>query len=439
MITNIYEEYNNKKNELEEIDNIIEKKLIEEGHAVYLNVYHLSFINYFVQLLGFGFFHSSIEINGKEFSYSATEDEESGIFSNSIEDSNLILKEKIYLGNTFYTDNEINEILLLNIPYWLGKSYDPFLKNCNHFTKFFQKLLIEKKNIINDYPDYVNRITDYSIFFNCFYSPIKRLYGNIALSPNSGNNKEFISTRLNDISLKNDISLNIRNTFPRLENITKNFNEKNFSFSYNHNLNNYEISKDNYSDQPSIKRKYIIKNQKCFFESSMKYNFFLNTIFYKGNNSILKKLNKAEQLFSDKKFTQALKIYQEILKEIDLENNNNLDEQFKTIFSLKDYNYTLNPKENVKNVVLKLKILHCIFYIFFKNNLIDEQELVSSSIFSLNKNDYFTLFYKAFLKFYERNIPECVEIIKNGIKICGDNKFKKKFRQFNLLIDELDF
>ena len=274
MITNIYEEYNNKKNELEEIDNIIEKKLIEEGHAVYLNVYHLSFINYFVQLLGFGFFHSSIEINGKEFSYSATEDEESGIFSNSIEDSNLILKEKIYLGNTFYTDNEINEILLLNIPYWLGKSYDPFLKNCNHFTKFFQKLLIEKKNIINDYPDYVNRITDYSIFFNCFYSPIKRLYGNIALSPNSGNNKEFISTRLNDISLKNDISLNIRNTFPRLENITKNFNEKNFSFSYNHNLNNYEISKDNYSDQPSIKRKYIIKNQKCFFESSMKYNFF---------------------------------------------------------------------------------------------------------------------------------------------------------------------
>ena len=127
MITNKYEEYNNKKNELEEIDNIIEKKLIEEGHAVYLNVYHLSFINYFVQLLGFGFFHSSIEINGKEFSYSATEDEESGIFSNSIEDSNLILKEKIYLGNTFYTDNEINEILLLNIPYWLGKSYDPFL------------------------------------------------------------------------------------------------------------------------------------------------------------------------------------------------------------------------------------------------------------------------------------------------------------------------
>ena len=171
----------------------------------------------------------------------------------------------------------------------------------------------------------------------------------------------------------------------------------------------------------------------------MKYNFFLNTIFYKGNNSILKKLNKAEQLFSNRKFTQALKIYQELLKEIDLENNNNLDEQFKTIFSLKDYNYTLNPKENVKNVVLKLKILHCIFYIFFKNNLIDEQELVSSSIFSLNKNDYFTLFYKAFLKFYERNIPECVEIIKNGIKICGDNKFKKKFRQFNLLIDELDF
>ena len=444
MITNIYEEYNNKKNELEEIDNIIEKKLIEEGHAVYLNVYHLSFINYFVQLLGFGFFHSSIEINGKEFSYSATEDEESGIFSNSIENSNLILKEKIYLGNTFYSENEINEILLLNIPYWLGKSYDPFLKNCNHFTKFFQKLLIEKKNIINDYPDYVNRITDYSIFFNCFYTPIKRLYGNIALSPNSGNNVEFISTRVDKISFKDDFSFNDGDSFPKFDtdiNLIWNnsFNEKYNSCNKHTNFNNCDISKDNYSEQPSLKKKYILKNQKCFFESSMKYNFFLNSIFYNGNNSILKKYNNAEKFFSVRKFTQALKIYQELLKEIDLENNDNLDEEFKTIFSLSDYNYILNPKENVKNIVLKLKILHCIFYIFYKNNLIRDQELVSSSIFSLNKNDYFALFYKAFIKFYERNIPECVEIIKNGIEICIDNKFKKKFRQFNLLIEQLNF
>ena len=444
MIVNSFEEDNYKDYDLEEIDNLIEKKLIEEGQAVYLNIYHLSYINIFIQFLGFGFFHSSIEINGKEFSYSATEDEESGIFSNPIEDSNLVLKEKIYLGNTFYTDDEINEILLLNIPYWLGKSYDPFLKNCNHFTKFFQKQLIEKKNIINDYPDYVNRITNYSVFFNCFYSPLRRLYGNIALSPNSGNNVEYISTRVNNISLKNNLTFTSGDSFHKFEtdiNLIWNnsFNEKYNSFNKHTNCNNCDISKDNYSEQPYLKKKSIIKNQKCFFESSMKYNFFLNSIFYNGNNSILKKYNNAEQFFSVRKFTQALKIYQEILKEIDLENNNNLDEEFKTIFSLSDYNYILNPKENVKNIVLKLKILHCIFYIFYKNNLINDQELVSSSIFSLNKNDYFALFYKAFIKFYERNIPECVEIIKNGIEICIDNKFKKKFRQFNLLIEQLDF
>ena len=196
---NIVDNNIEKKDKIEELDDYIEKKLLEIGQPVYLNIYHLSFVNYFVQLFGFGFFHSSIEINEKEFSYSATNDEYSGIFSNLIEDSNLILKEKIYLGNTFYNNNEINEILLLNTPYWLGKSYDPFLFICNHFTKFFSKLLIEKENIINHYPDYVNRITEYGFFFNFFYSPIKRLYVNTVFNPNSGNNIEYIYLPRNNI------------------------------------------------------------------------------------------------------------------------------------------------------------------------------------------------------------------------------------------------
>ena len=448
---NIEDNLDKNQYKMEDIDDYIEKKLIENGQPVYLNIYHLSYVNYFVQIFGFGFFHSSIEINEKEFSYSATEDEYSGIFSNSINDSNLILKEKIYLGNTFYNDNEINEILLLNTPYWLGKSYDPFLKNCNHFTKFFSKLLIEKENIINDYPDYVNRITEYGFFFNCFYSPIKRLYGNTILNLNSGNNVEYISIPKNDnISIKNELSYNLdRFSFHRIDtefnlmvngNMTHQLNyEKNNSINNNSKNNNFEISNDNFSEQPSIKRKYSISNQQCFFEKIMKYNFFLNTIFYNGNIPILNKLVKADNFFANKKLTQALIIYQEILKEVDLEKNENLESEFNKIFSINNHKYILNPKDNVKNILFKLKILHCIFYIFFKNNLINDQELVSNTIFKLNKNDYFSLFYKAYIKFVERNIPECVEIIKNGIEICNDNKFKKKFRQFYILIDHLEF
>ena len=447
---NIVDNNIEKKDKIEELDDYIEKKLLEIGQPVYLNIYHLSFVNYFVQLFGFGFFHSSIEINEKEFSYSATNDEYSGIFSNLIEDSNLILKEKIYLGNTFYNNNEINEILLLNTPYWLGKSYDPFLKNCNHFTKFFSKLLIEKENIINHYPDYVNRITEYGFFFNCFYSSIKRLYGNTVFNPNSGNNIEYISLPRNNISIKNELSFNLdRFSFHRIDTefnlMFKGHGSQPFYFEKNNSLNNdtknnnFEISKDNYSDQPSLKRRYSISDQKCFFEKIMKYNFFLNSIFYNGNNPILKKLVKADNYFANKKLTQALNIYQEILKEVDLEKNENLENEFNNIFSFNNHKYILNQNDNIKHLLFKLKILHCIFYIFFKNNLINDQELVSNTIFKLNKNDYFSLFYKAYIKFVERNIPECVEIIKNGIEICNDNQFKKKFRQFYILIEQLEF
>ena len=47
-----------KKEENNELEEIIEKEKIEKGQPVYLNIYHLSSINYIIQLLGFGFFHT---------------------------------------------------------------------------------------------------------------------------------------------------------------------------------------------------------------------------------------------------------------------------------------------------------------------------------------------------------------------------------------------
>ena len=46
-----------------ELDKIIMNIKKEAGLGVYLNVYHLTVLNYFLQLLGFGFFHTSLEIN----------------------------------------------------------------------------------------------------------------------------------------------------------------------------------------------------------------------------------------------------------------------------------------------------------------------------------------------------------------------------------------
>ena len=50
----------------------------------------------------------------------------------------IIFKEKIYLGNTLFIDEQINEVIILNVSYSIVKLYDPFLKNCNHFTNFLQ-------------------------------------------------------------------------------------------------------------------------------------------------------------------------------------------------------------------------------------------------------------------------------------------------------------
>ena len=79
--------------------------------------------------------------------------------------------EKIYLGNTIFDEEQIKKIIYLQKPYWSGKSYHPFYKNCNHFTEFFsKKLLLENVN----YPQYVNRLTKYGMFLSCFYEPLKK-------------------------------------------------------------------------------------------------------------------------------------------------------------------------------------------------------------------------------------------------------------------------
>ena len=161
----------------DELDKIIIDIKKETGLGVYLNVYHLTILNYFLQLLGFGFFHTSLEINDIEYSFKLCTGEESGIFFNKFKDGidKKWLKEKIYLGKTSYDINSVNEIFKLHIPFWLGKSYDLFKKTCNHFTKFFACLLLRTEEVIN-FPDYVNRITLFAQYFSGFYKPLKKLY-----------------------------------------------------------------------------------------------------------------------------------------------------------------------------------------------------------------------------------------------------------------------
>ena len=204
-----------------ELDKIITNIKKENGIGVYLNVYHLTILNYFLQLLGFGFFHTSLEINDIEYSFKLCSGDESGIFFNKFKDGidKKWLKEKIYLGKTSYDINSVNEIFKLHIPFWLGKSYDLFKKNCNHFTKFFACLLLRTEEVIN-YPDYVNRITLFAQYFSGFYKPIKKLYFE--------NSSDLVSSSFNSETMNNGIN----------DNINRNYNENNENNNNNDNNEN---------------------------------------------------------------------------------------------------------------------------------------------------------------------------------------------------------
>ena len=229
--------------------------------------------NYILQFFGFGFFHTSLEINDIEYSFKLGSGDQSGIFYNHFKDGidKKRLKEKIYLGNTPYDINSVNEIFKLYIPFWLGRSYNLFEKNCNNFTKFFASLLLRTDNVIN-YPDYVNRITIFARYFNMLYNPIKKLYielnSTLATSPlnseflpnenknnninenNNENNGENNNENNNNIANGSDKELNNIK-----ENVSSNIEINNNLKTSNDKMNGNEDENNNNINKNEIKKK----------------------------------------------------------------------------------------------------------------------------------------------------------------------------------------
>ena len=200
---------NNKHEKLQSFEEYIYKKEFQKGTPVWLNVYHLTCLNYFLQLIGLGIYHTTIEIESLEYSFGSCNEDIAGFYINDRGDISkiLTLKEKIYMGNTIYNKNNIDRILALESPFWMGRTYDPFLKNCNHFTKYFLKLILFK-NI--KYPVYINRICRYATVFSSFYPPIKRLYGNLHKRETCGS-VSYLTEEINYYLKKNNNNLKIIN------------------------------------------------------------------------------------------------------------------------------------------------------------------------------------------------------------------------------------
>ena len=254
----IRKESRKKKHKLLSFEEYISKKEFQKGTPVWLNIYHLTCLNYIFQLIGLGIYHTSIEINSLEYSFGASEEDVAGFYINKFGEisKQLTLKEKIYMGNTIYSKKNIERLLALESPYWMGRTYDPFLKNCNNFTKYFLKLILFN-NI--DYPAYVNRICKYAHIFSSFYPPIKRLYGNLHKGETCGS-VSYLAEEINYFLKKNNsptnsqsinnIELNLTKTpinFENLKNDEKYFGEKEKDKKKNNDLNSIDFSNLNKS------------------------------------------------------------------------------------------------------------------------------------------------------------------------------------------------
>ena len=72
----------------------ITKKEFQKGTPVWLNVYHLTCLNYFLQLIGIGIYHTTIEIESYEYTFGSSKEDIAGFYINKVGQLSKLLKLK---------------------------------------------------------------------------------------------------------------------------------------------------------------------------------------------------------------------------------------------------------------------------------------------------------------------------------------------------------
>ena len=142
-----------------------------KGITVKLNIYDLSPKNDYLHKIGFGLYHTSVEIQGLEYSFGG--EGEGIVVSSTPKDvpiENAIFRESIEIGIFKGNYNDIQTVIedLRTDDKFSPKSYDIMYKNCNHFTNALCWELLHKS-----IPSYCNRLADYGTCLTCFLLPKK--------------------------------------------------------------------------------------------------------------------------------------------------------------------------------------------------------------------------------------------------------------------------
>ncbi|XVF34719.1 hypothetical protein REPUB_Repub18cG0083100 [Reevesia pubescens] len=130
---------------------------------VILNVYDLTPINSYSYWVGFGIFHSGIEVHGKEYGFGAHDFPISGVFE--VEPKScpgFIYRCSIPLGCINMPFSEFRAFIEGVASEYHGDTYHLISKNCNHFTDDMA-LRLTGKNI----PGWVNRLARLGSLCSC--------------------------------------------------------------------------------------------------------------------------------------------------------------------------------------------------------------------------------------------------------------------------------
>jgi deubiquitinase DESI2 len=147
-----------------------EAEINRHKEPVVLNIYHVTTANKYLEFLGFGLYHTSVGVYGVEYSYGGHDEALPGIVVDTKGNTaGLTLKESFPIGYTYYSRSEVEQVIDRFGAFWYGVDYDPFARNCNHFT---EKLI---SHICDDdyyYPSYVNRFTKLGSIFRMWFKPL---------------------------------------------------------------------------------------------------------------------------------------------------------------------------------------------------------------------------------------------------------------------------
>ena len=132
-------------------------------YKVVLNIYDLSPANKYLSGVGLGFYHTGVEVNGREYSYGGSPEMTStGVF----DQEPLSLDQEMYRGSvemgTITNMTEFYRILSQIKKEFPANEYNVVRRNCNHFASEFCRRLVGR-----DIPGYLNRMAYFGYLCSC--------------------------------------------------------------------------------------------------------------------------------------------------------------------------------------------------------------------------------------------------------------------------------